>query len=153
MNPAMPASFQTMDAVGVAGMRAGFSSDLIHVLLAASDPAVQIAARGRSTIDERPAEAVELRGADGQTRKLYFDAQNRRLVALDQHEGGSGGFSTRRFYSDYRNVQGLQWPHSEIRYLNDQRVMEIRVTRVLLDSGVEDSVFEKPEPELARPSR
>lgn len=145
---------QPMDSLGVAGMRAGFSSDILHVLLAASDPAAKVAGRGRDSLEDRAVERVDLRDPDGQVRRLYFDPSNRRLVALEMHEGATGtGFSTRRVFSDYRNVQGVQWPHAEERFLNGESVMRIRVTHVALDSGVEDSIFEKPEPALAPPSR
>jgi YD repeat-containing protein len=126
---------------------------VVHVLLGAADAAAQVASRGPETIGDRPAEAVEVRTPDGQTRRLYFDAASRLLVAMDQHEGSGSGFSARRLYSDYRNVQGVQWPHLEERLLEGQRVMVIRVISVALDTGVADTMFERPEPELARPTR
>lgn len=145
---------QDMDSLGVAGMRAGFGSDLPHLLLGAADAASRVASLGKRRVGDREAEAVEVRAGPA-LRVLYFDPRTYRLVAMDQHEagGGAAGFEARRIYGDLRPVRGILWPHSEERLLGGERVMEIKVTRVSLDSGVDDSIFEKPEPALPPPAR
>jgi zinc protease len=145
---------QMMDSVGVAGLRAGFASDPIHLLVWAADPAAQVASRGRETIASRPVDVVEVRYPDGAVRRLGFDAESHRLAAMDQSEPGSGAsLGARRLYGDYRLVQGVWWPHREERFLNGERVMLLTVNQALFDTGVDDASFEKPEPELAPPSR
>jgi hypothetical protein len=133
-----------MDSVQVASMKAGFGSDVAHVLLSASAASAQPASRGRQNIGDQPADAVEVRSEQGR-RVLYFDPRDRRLLAMDQHEiAGGVGFTARRLYRDYRMVQGIPWPHVEERLLDGRRVMLLEVSRVVLDSGVEDVVFERP---------
>jgi hypothetical protein len=130
-----------MDSLGVAAMRAGFASDVLHVLLHARS--AEPASRGTETIDGRAAEKVEV-GQGPERRVLYFDAGDGRLVAMDQQESAVGAsFLARRLYRDYRVVQGIPWPHVEERLLDGRRVMSIEVRRVAFNTGVKDAVFER----------
>jgi predicted Zn-dependent peptidase len=132
-----------MDSVTVAGMRSGFGSDVHHLLLATQAPGVILLSRGRESIAGQNAEAVEMRHGSV-SRVLYFDVQTNRLIAMDQNESSSGvGFTARRLFGEYRQVQGIPWPYLEERLLEGRRVMLLEVRRVVLDSGIEDAVFER----------
>jgi hypothetical protein len=142
-----------MDSVMVAGMRAGFASDVAHVLLATQAPGARVTLRPRQSIDGKNADVVEVRTEAGR-RLLYFDTQDHRLIAMDQSEVAGGvGFTARRLYRDYREVQGVSWPHVEERQLDGHRVMLLEAKRVVLDSGVEDVVFERRGTPAPLPAR
>ena len=146
-----PAGAQDLDSLSVAAMRNGFESDLPHLLLAAAAADSRVAARGHQQVDGLEAEAVEVTEPGGEPRMLYFDASTHRLIAMDQHEAEAGGgarFAARRIYRDYRPVQGIPWPYGEERLLAGQPVMRLTMKRVVLNAGVDETMFEKPEPEL-----
>ena len=42
-----PGAGRDLDSVSVSGLRSGFRSDIVHLLLAASDPAARVAWRGQ----------------------------------------------------------------------------------------------------------
>ncbi|HET7225425.1 MAG TPA: hypothetical protein VFK69_06880, partial [Candidatus Eisenbacteria bacterium] len=135
------------DSTTIQAMRSGFGSDLWHLLLALEQPGARVAARsGAATIDGRPADALDALTADGEPRRLYFDRVTHRLVAMDQNEDrpGSGRFLARRVYRDYHVVDGMQWPFYEQRLLGGQRVMELTLSRLAFNTGVEDAAFRKP---------
>ena len=78
---------------------------------------------------------------------LHFDPKTRQLMAMDQHEARAPrrASSARRLYRDFRPVNGIPWPYVEERLLDGQPVMILNVTKVVLDGGVDDSIFEKAE--------
>ncbi len=134
------------DSTANEGLRSGFSSDVVHLLRAAADPRARVAWRGRTTVAGRTTDIVEVDAVDAAPRRLYIDATNHRLLAMDQNEArpGSGAYTTRRIYKDYRQVSGVWWPHYEERLLAGQRVMTLTLHRVAVNTGVEDATFRKP---------
>ena len=146
---------QDLDSLSVAAMRSGFESDLPHLLLAAAAGS-RVAARGRQQVDGLEADAVEVARGGGEPRMLYFEVSTHRLIAMDQWgvepieapAGGGARFTARRIYRDYRPVQGIPWPYGEERLLAGQTQMKLTTKRVVLNAGVDETMFEKPEPEL-----
>lgn len=132
------------DSLGVRALRAQFLSDVVHLLLEAREPGVTLAARRSETLDGARAEVVDVfRG--GEVRRLWFDAATRRLVAAEADPAGDGrSFGSRRRFRDLRAVNGVWWPFHEERFLAGQRVMELRLSRVALNSGLEDVLFRAP---------
>lgn len=147
-------SLQFMDSLGVQGMRSGFTSDIIHLLRAASARDVKVAARGKETFQGRETNAVEF-GEGPNRRMLYLEALTNRVAGLDQREIGPDGepLVARRIYREYRTVQGVVWPHVEERLFNGERVMLMQVERLALDIGVGDDLFEPKELPLPPVSR
>ena len=147
---------QDLDSLSVAAMRSGFESDLPHLLLAAAAAGSRVAARGRQQVDGLEADAVEVARGGSEPRMLYFDVSTHRLIAMDQWgvepieapAGGGARFTARRIYRDYRPVQGIPWPYGEERLLAGQTQMKLTTKRVVLNAGVDETMFEKPEPEL-----
>ena len=136
-------------------MRTGFGTDLPHLLLQAADPGTRVSSRGTLELDGHPADAVELVTRAGDRRTLYLDPTTHRLAAadLDDPTAAAGGADAQRVYRDYRPEGGILWPHYEERRLNQRPMMQILVKRVILNSGVDDAVFERPGPELPPPAR
>lgn len=140
------------DSIEVASLRAGFDSDLPHLLLAAADPRARVAWRGRERVEGHDAEAVEVVTAGGERRKLYLDDRHR-LLAIDIAELDPAGNRaiSRRLYSDYRDVNGVQWAFQEDRFLRGVRFMNLRATDVQLNVPVGDLEFAEPRAKPAEP--
>jgi len=137
----MPVQAQELDSTTVAALRFAFLSDLPHLLLAASQPTSKVALRGHETVGDRDADVLEVRLADGRRYVLLVDAENHRLVGMEQNEGAR---FARRLYGDYRPVNGILWPYSEDRSQDGQRVMVLAIKKVELNTGVSDDLFRKP---------
>jgi zinc protease len=137
----IPVQAQELDSTTVAALRFAFLSDLPHLLLAASQPTSKVALRGHETVGDRDADVLEVRLADGRRYVLLVDAENHRLVGMEQNEGPR---FARRLYGDYRPVSGILWPYSEDRSQDGQRVMVLAIKKVELNTGVSDDMFRKP---------
>jgi predicted Zn-dependent peptidase len=146
---------QESDTIGVARLRRGFRTDVLHLLLDAALPATRLAARGTTQANGKTFESVEVATPDGLRRTLFFEPGTHLLAGVELQEAGDreGGAQARRWYSDYRAVDGIQLPFEEDRRLGEQRVMELKITRYALNSGVPDAVFERPDSPLPPPSR
>ncbi len=138
---ANPPQFEDLDSLAIAGLRAGFRSDLQHLLITVADPTTRVAWRGVERMGESDADVVEMVASDGERRVLFLDAVSHRLVAMEQNEGGH---SARRHYRDYRNVNGVLWPFNEERLLDGQRAMSLTLRRVAFNTGIKDEIFHKP---------
>ena len=150
-----------VDSVGVAAMRAAFRADVVHTLLAAAAPSVQVVARGPGRADGRDVEVLEVvrpaaDGAPPERSLLHLDSATHRLVAEDLTEDPArpGTFLTRRVYRDHRMVDGVLWPFYEERHRGGTRTMTILARSVAMDSGLSDTWFERPSaPERSGPLR
>ena len=143
------------DSATLIALRSGFTADIVHLLLAANDPRASVASRGPVTVGGRSLQAVDVGTPGAAPRRLYFDPVSHRLAAMDQNElqPGSGTYSARRTYKDYRQVGGIWWPYVEERLLAGRRVMTLTLKRVAVNTGIEDAAFRRPagpEPSSAR---
>lgn len=143
-----PAHIEDQDSVGVAALRSAFRSDLHHLLLMAADSTTRVAWRGRDRLEAGEADALEIVSGDGARRVLFLDPANHRLVGMEQ---GEGGHSARRLYSDYRDVNGIQWPFREERLLDGRPAMTLALERVAFNTGVRDERFRRPGAKPAPP--
>jgi len=140
------------DSGGVEAMRASFSGDIVHTLLAAADPAAVPAWRGSGAAAGRDAELLEVTlpaavtGAGAERRLYYLDTKDRKLIAVEQGEtpGRPGAYVVRRVFRDYRIVQGVQWPFHEERYVSGTLTTTLLLQSVTLNRGLSDRVFTRP---------
>jgi hypothetical protein len=144
-----PDQVEDLDSVAVSGLKAGFRSDIVHLLLIANDPSSRVAARGQERRDDRDVDVLEVVSGEGERRLLFLDASNHQLVAMEQNEEGH---SVRRIYRDLRAVDGVLWPFSEERLLDGQRAMALTWSRVAFNTGVQEGEFRKPGTRPSRPS-
>ncbi len=133
-----------MDSASVGALRAGFSSDLHHLLLLANDPRARVWAKGTMAIGDIKALAVAVEHPDHLMRTLYLDPVRHQLIAFDQGEPGRNGMIARRKFSDFKRVDGILWPYREERLLNGETVMVVVVRDVRFNTGVPDDAFKKP---------
>ncbi|HEY3217225.1 MAG TPA: pitrilysin family protein, partial [Candidatus Eisenbacteria bacterium] len=146
-------SILDQDSLGVASLRAGFSMDPLHLLLAAADPTSRVAFRGREPVAKHEAEVVEVVTADGERRVLFFDPQSHRMVAVEENEGPGPAPVLRRIFDDFRPVQGIVWPWSEERLVNGETAIRLTVQRVDLNGNVPDDLFHRPTDKPSHPHR
>ena len=141
-----------VDSVGVETLRAVFRSDLLHSLLAAAEPAVEVAWLGPGRADGRAADVLEVTaaassgGGPAEQRLLYLDATDHRLIAEDLGDAGmrAGPAAVRRVFRDYRTVAGVPWPFYEERLLGGAKTMTLSLLNVTINTGVSDRLFERP---------
>ena len=146
---------QDSDSIGVKALQSGFSSDLPHLLVAASDPASAVVDRGLQKVGTQDLQAVDVTPRGGQRRRLYFDPATSRLTAMDQNEGAAGGahLTARRLYRDLRPVGGVLMPFEEERQLDGQTVMQLFVTKLTINTDVPEEEFKRPASAPSEPAR
>jgi zinc protease len=145
-----------VDSVGVETLRAVFRADFVHSLLAAAEPAVEVAWLGPGRADGRAADLLEVTaaappgGGPAEQRVLYLDATDHRLIAEDLGDAGMRArpMAVRRLYRDYRTVAGVPWPFYEERLLGGTKTMTLSLESVTINTGVSDQMFEPPTPEV-----
>src|SRR5262249_31335303 len=121
----------------------------------AASPSARLAALGTARLHAKSYERVETWTADGAHRTLFFDPATGLLAGVELADVGGGGpeIASRRWYPDYRVVNGIHLPFEEDRRLGDQPVMELKITRYALNTGVADAVFDRPAPPLPPSAR
>ena len=149
-------SMQVMDAdsVGIEALRSVFRSDVLHSLLAAAEPAAEVAWLGPGRADGRDADVLEVTaaapfgGGPAEQRLLYLDATEHRLIAEDLGDARmrAGPGVVRRVYRDYRTVAGVPWPFYEERLRGGTKTMTVSLRSVTINTGVSDLLFERPTP-------
>jgi zinc protease len=133
------------DSLAVESLRATFGSDLLHVLLSASDKNARVAARGSDRVNGRDAEKVEVVSGRDPWRMLYFEATSHRLMGFDQRERGPRGpYTSRVVYADYRPLDGIQWPYQEERFVGGQPLMKLSMTGVEINIDLNEKQFQPP---------
>ena len=132
------------DSSQVQGLRSGFGSDLVHVLLAGLDPGATVGYLGHERLAGREADVVRLDAPEAEGRRYYFDAESHRLLAIDEPAPAVVGRVSRRLYTNLKTVNGVLWPMSEERQIDGNRVMLLNLRSVALNSGVADSLFARP---------
>ena len=140
------AGIRELDSLNVAALRASFTADVPHLLVAASDAKAEVWVGGAEPVAGRQATRVELKSPEIGRRTLLIDEQNSRLVGVEQQEAGGVSLELvpRRIFSDFQTVSGVLWPHAEDRMLNGEPVVQVRVKKVALNQKVADSAFHRP---------
>ena len=140
-----PDSAMEVDSLDVEGLKATFTSDLYHILIAASEKSALVAARGRERVSGRDADKVEVVYGDDPWRMLYFDAATHRLLAWDQREHDPRGVVVvRRILGDYRPVDGVEWPYHEDRFVGSRPIMKLDLNGVRFNIDLDDKMFQPP---------
>ena len=142
------------DSLTVAGLKAVFQSDPIHLLRTATEPGTRLAWRGEEEIATRTADVVEMVAADGTRSVLFFDRVQHYLVAAEENQGSPlAGPVLRRVFGEPRAEQGIVVPHFEERLLNGERTLTLKSTKFLFNTGLDATAFEKPGGSGSRPRR
>lgn len=138
-------TLRVADSTEIANLRATYRLDPVRLLRAAADTAAVAAHRGREMVGDREAERVDVAFADGGTRRLFLDPVSRRLLGAETLDRrGLALVPTRTVFADYREVQGVWWPHDERRTVAGEPYLHLRAVAVRFNSNVSDTEFEPP---------
>lgn len=132
------------DSIVVAALRSGYGSDLGHLLLAGFRAGAVPTFEGRERISGRMVDVVRLDAPGFERRRYLFDAENHRLLAIEESAPSLVGQVSRRLFSDFKTVDGVLWPMSEERQVDGNRIMMLTLRGVELDRGVSERMFERP---------
>jgi zinc protease len=104
----------------------------------------QLSLKGQQDVEGWPAYVVEGEPGDGTLRRMYFDVSSGLLTRNDEEQDSAEGRERTEFYlSDYREVEGVKVPFT-IRQIQGKSILTVRLTDVLVNQPIEDSVFSMP---------
>ncbi len=114
----------------------------IHLLRRLDQPGITARPLEDESVNEKPCKVVELADAEGRATRFFLDAETHLVFKV---AFSSGGPETERFYSDYRELEGIQVPHRIITRMDEKQVSEFVLSEVEIDPQVDDALFRKPQ--------
>ncbi len=108
----------------------------------------------REAVGPRTAFVVEATPPQGAVEKLYFDTETGLLLRTDaEREGPQGPVNATMYLEDYRDVDGLKFPHT-LRQEMGEFAFVLKITEIKLNAEIDDAKFKKPaapEPPATEP--
>jgi len=99
---------------------------------------------GQEDMDGKKADAVNWLASFG-TIKLYFDMESHLLIAAKfQSTGMQGTEDNDEHWSDFRTVEGLQFPYQTVLNRGGQKFTDSTIQEVHLNPALDPSLFTKP---------
>ena len=99
---------------------------------------------GQEDMDGKKADAVNWMASFG-TIKLYFDSATHLLIAAKfQSMSMQGAEDNDEHWSDFRAVEGLQFPYQSVLNRSGQKFTDSTVQEIHLNPALEPSLFSKP---------
>lgn len=106
--------------------------------------------KGKEKIDEKDYFILERSfGEEEKKTAIYVDPDTYLVYKTKSKSpgpGGAGEVDRETFPSDYKKVAGTMVAHSSKVIMGGQEYMQFTFDKVTYDSGLEDSLFEKPTP-------
>jgi zinc protease len=98
------------------------------------------------TVSAADPKSVQISGPDGESVRLEFDDASGLPVRQVYKEAAMGGAEVRETFSDWREVDGVKLPFKVLMEQNGQKVGDVTVSEVKLNSGVTaEELAKKPE--------
>lgn len=132
------------DSVSLQSLRGILESDVIHILREIGDPATEVVAREKGTLDGKPVERVEYTNRLGLRTRLTLDDPARRVVVVETVPTPQGAWRDRRRWSDFQQAAGIWWPREEVRELDGERVSSVQFRRLVVNGEVDTTLFRRP---------
>lgn len=105
----------------------------------------EITLAGEEEVEGKKLLAVNWKSPAGPT-KLYFDPQSKLMVGAKYTAMTlQGPAETLELWSDFRPVNGAQFPFKQINWRNGQKEAEISVTEVKVNTSPAPALFKKPQ--------
>ena len=99
---------------------------------------------GTEKVDDRDAYVMEAAAPEGESDKMYFDAQTGLLLRImGHHHAPEGVTEFTEDLSDYREVDGIKLPFL-VHQAGADSTFTIKFTEVRHNEAIENSVFSKP---------
>lgn len=107
----------------------------------------ELSALGEVKVNDRPAVGVRVSSKGHRDVNLYFDKETHRLVKSEMRTFdimGQKEVAQEKFYSDYKDVDGVLTPHRLVIHQDGQRYLDLEVSDVRYPERHDDGVFAKP---------
>lgn len=103
--------------------------------------------KGKEKIEDKDYFVIEETYPDGFKATLYVDAETYLTYKAKVKTMGPMGYEVEaeQFTSDYKKVDGMIIAHSMVSFIEGEEFMEITVTGVKFNTGLEDSFFKMSE--------
>jgi zinc protease len=101
------------------------------------------------TVNAAGPKSVEISAADSQSVRVEFDEATGLPARMFYKETGMGGppSEVKETFSDWRDVDGIKLPFKVLMEQNDQKVGELAISEIKLNTGIKpDELSKKPEP-------
>jgi outer membrane lipoprotein-sorting protein len=106
---------------------------------------VSLELKGIETIDSTVCYKILLINEGGTNWVQYYEIDSGlKIKEVKEVETAQGSFQQETFYGDYKEVDGLKFPFN-IKQSFGMQTIEMNVSSIKLNDGLEDSIFEIPE--------
>lgn len=100
----------------------------------------------KESLGSRTAYVVEATPQEGAVETQYYDSETGLLLRSDaEREGPQGPVRVTAYYEDYKDVDGLKFPHA-IKQEMGEFAFVLRFTEIKLNEEIDDAKFAKPAP-------
>ncbi|MEJ1238526.1 hypothetical protein WBG78_10365 [Chryseolinea sp. T2] len=105
-----------------------------------------ISLHGEDSVIDRKCFVIVLTRKSGETEKYYFDQQSYSLLMKEAKAKNPelGGAVLNIYYSDYRDVAGVQFPFKTVCESDAQQILTITVTDIEINEMIDNKTFESP---------
>ncbi|MFQ6084185.1 MAG: insulinase family protein [Candidatus Aminicenantia bacterium] len=140
-----PQGIQDMPESIVKTSQESLARNFILLLINALKEEYKIQSLPSEEIEGKKAEVILIIDPKGKSVKLVVDPATR-LIWKKSYQGKlqAGPVNIEEIFSDYREVNGLKVPFQIVVYVDSKKFSETKVTQVVINSGVSESLFEKP---------
>jgi predicted Zn-dependent peptidase len=99
-----------------------------------------------ATVDGRPAVVAFIHDEAVKEWKVYFDKETGRIVRMDFRDRSMTGSPvlSQVLYKDFKEVQGITWPHRREISQDGEPLAALEVTAVRVNPDVSEALFKKP---------
>jgi len=105
-----------------------------------------ISLQGVDTVLERKCYVVVLTRKTGETEKYYFDKENHALLMKEANAKNAelNGAMLNIYYSDYRDVAGVNFPFKTVCESDGQTILTITVSSMEINEMIDNQTFDTP---------
>jgi hypothetical protein len=100
-------------------------------------------------VNGRPADVVFVLSDRVKNWRIFFDRETHRIVRMDFKDKNmmtGAPVMAQMNLGDYKDIdEGITWPHTLEVLQDGESLITLSVTSVLINSGVDDSIFKMPE--------
>ncbi len=100
--------------------------------------------KGKEQVEGRDHFVLEQTYPDGFQATIYLDSQTYLITkSKAMVPGQMGDVEVEQYSSDYKEVNGLIMAHSSVQYRDGEEFLKLTIEEVKLNTGLEDSLFER----------
>jgi len=144
----MGKTIELKDEKDIAELKENMYVEKLTNLVGLTDKGVTLSALGEVKVNDKAAIGIRASSKGHRDINLYFDKKTHMLVKTETR---TVDFQTKqevsqeKYYSDYKEVDGIQQPRKLIIHQDGKRHITLDVTSVMFVDRHEDSVFAEPQ--------